>query len=82
MEAQLKINESGSFRWNTEYYHNDNVFTMQDFLENHLPIEFLVINDDGSYVEVQNQVTDAIFSLDAKGDGDCYNHIVEWNFLR
>ena len=28
---------SGSFSWTTDYYHNDNAFTMTDFLENHLP---------------------------------------------
>lgn len=28
---------SDSFYWTTEYYHHDNSFTMNDYLDNHLP---------------------------------------------
>ena len=73
---------SGSFYWETDYSHNDNAFTMQDFIENHLPTEFEVILDDGSYVEVQQHDTHAIFSLDAKGNGDSFHHVVDWCLLR
>jgi len=82
---ELNINatdESGCFYWQTDYYHHDNSFTMQDFLDNHLPIEFEVILDDGSYAEVRQLCTDAIFSLDAKGNGDSYNHVINWKLLR
>jgi len=70
------------FRWSTEYYHPDNTFTMQDYLNNHLPEGYEVITDDGSCVEVQSIGDDSIYRLDAKGDGDSFNHIVEWSFLR
>lgn len=79
---QLNIADvSGSFYWSTDYYHHDNAFTMQDFLNNHLPDDFEVIFEDGSYAEVQQHATDAIFSLDAKGNGDCFHHVVNWKFL-
>lgn len=73
---------NGSFCWATDYYHHDNAFTMQDFLNNHLPSDFEVIFEDGSYSEVQNQVTDAVFSLDAKGNGSSYHHVVSWERIR
>ena len=80
---QLNISDdSGTFYWKTEYYHCDNAFTMQDFIENHLPIHFEVILDDGSYAEVQDSVSGAVFSLDSKGDGDFFHHVVCWNLLR
>ena len=70
---------SGSFNWSTEYYHNDNAFTMTDFLENHLPDEFTITYEDGSYAEIKLGVIK--YALDAKGNGDSYTHIVEWNLL-
>ena len=73
---------NGSFYWETDYYHHDNAFTMQDFLSNHLPSDFEVIFEDGSYVEVQHHATDEVFSIYAKGDGDCYHHVINWCFLR
>jgi hypothetical protein len=38
--------------------------------------------DDGSYAEVKQHATDAIFSLDAKGNGDSFHHVVNWHLLR
>ena len=73
---------SDSFYWETEYYHHDNTFTMNDYLENHLPDVFDIILEDGSYAEVQEISTDKIFCLDAKGNGDSYHHVVNWSFLR
>ena len=70
---------SGSFSWTTDYYHNDNAFTMTDFLENHLPDDVEIYLEDGSYAEVRIDNTN--YALDAKGNGDSYNHIVEWNVV-
>jgi len=70
---------SGSFSWTTDYYHNDNAFTMTDFLENHLPDGVEIYLEDGSYAEVR--VDNTNYALDAKGNGDSYNHIVEWNVV-
>ena len=68
---------SGSFSWTTDYYHNDNAYTMNDFIENHLPDDVDVYLEDGSYSEVR--INGVNYALDAKGNGDSYNHIVEWN---
>lgn len=68
---------SGSFLWSTDYYHNDNAFTMTDFLDNHLSDDVEIHFEDGSYAEVR--IGKTIYSLDAKGNGDSYNHIIEWS---
>ena len=82
MEIQFNPKEdSGIFYWETDYYHPDNAFTMQDFLDNYLPPDFEIILDDGSYAEVQHHATDAIFSVAAKGNGDCFHHVVEWHII-
>lgn len=73
---------SDSFCWETEYCHHDNAFTMNDYLENHLPDGFDIILEDGSYAEVKEISTDKIFCLDAKGNGDSFHHVVNWSFLR
>jgi len=71
--------ECGNYYWNTDYSHIDNSFTMIDFLEHHLPEGFEIILHDGSYCEVIELGSDAIFILDAKGNGDFFNHVVNWN---
>ncbi|HBH47225.1 MAG TPA: hypothetical protein DDX98_01205 [Bacteroidales bacterium] len=70
---------SGSFSWTTDYYHNDNAFTMNDFLENHLPDDVEIYLEDGSYAEVR--IGNTNYALYAKGNGDSYNHIVEWEVV-
>lgn len=77
----LKIEHGSSFYWSTEYYHDNNAFTMQDFLNNHLPSDFEIILEDGSYAEIKHICTDEIFSVDAKGNGDSYNHKVNFSRL-
>jgi hypothetical protein len=82
-KPQLNIeDDGGSFYWTTDHYHYDNTFTMQEFLNNHLPSDFELLTEDGSYAEVQQHITNAVFALEAKGNGDSYNHIVDWKFLR
>jgi len=76
-QGQCIINGvSGSFCWTTDYYLS-HYFTMNDFIENHLPDDVDVYLEDGSYAEVR--IDGVNYSLDAKGNGDSYNHIVEWN---
>lgn len=71
---------SGSFYWETDYYHQDNAFTMQDFIENHLPPEFDVILDDGSYAEVLDGKGQK-WALHASGDGDFVSHRIRFEAL-
>jgi Na+-transporting NADH:ubiquinone oxidoreductase subunit NqrF len=74
-----KTSVSDSFYWTTEYYHNDNSFTMNDYLDNHLPDNAKITFQDGSYAEII--INDQRYALDAKGNGDSYNHIVTLNVI-
>jgi len=62
------------FKWSTEYFHVDNCFTMNDYLDNHLPQDANIVFTDGSYAEIT--IGERKYALDAKGDGDSYHHIV------
>lgn len=70
---------SDSFYWTTEYYHHDNSFTMNDYLDNHLPDGSKIMFQDGSYAEII--IDNQRYALDAKGNGDSYNHIVTLNAI-
>lgn len=64
-----------NFNWSTEYCHHDNSFTMNDYLDNHLVEGAKIMFQEGSYAEV---ILDGQrYGLDAKGNGDSFNHIVE-----
>lgn len=69
----------GFFCWRTEHHHHDNNFTMGEFLENHLPEEFSVDYRDGTYAEVSLGAIK--YKLSAQGDGDSYNHKVQWELI-
>lgn len=64
------------FQWSTEYYHHDNSFTMIDFLDNHLPNNFILKEMIDSCAEIKDTSTGLLYELHAKGNGDSYNHIV------
>jgi hypothetical protein len=63
-----------SFCWTTTYFHSDNSFTMNDYLNNHLLDGAEIMFRDESYAEVM--IDGQRYGLDAKGNGDSYNHIV------
>lgn len=66
----------GIFYWNTNYAHSNNMETMQDYLENYLPQNCEIIEDDGTYAEVvQNGVK---IGIHASGNGDFCSHKVEF----
>lgn len=70
------------FIWTTEHYHPDNNFTMQEFLNDYLPDGFDVILEDGTYAEIQSVGDDSIYGVRASGNGDSFNHKIEFEFLR
>ena len=70
-----------TYRWHTEYYHDTNSITMTDYLENHLPECFEIIFVDETYAEIQNKNTGQTFGVHASGDGDSFNHKVEFELL-
>jgi hypothetical protein len=68
-----------SFSWSTEEYHHDNAITMNDYLDNHLLNGAKIMFQDGSYAEII--IDGQRYALDAKGDGDSFNHIVTLNAI-
>ena len=67
------------FTYTTEYYHPDNAFTMNDYLENHLPENFTITHQDGSYAEIFDGKN--TFEVHAGGNGDCYNHKITFQII-
>lgn len=78
---RLFLNIMTTFRWTTEEFHSTNEVTMTDYLENHLPQNFETIFEDGTYSEIKNKNTGQIFAVRAMGDGDSFNHKVEFEFI-
>ena len=70
-----------TYRWHTIEPHNNNEETMNDYLENHLSDEFEIIFEDGTYAEIKNKNTGAIWGVNASGDGDFTHHKVEFEFV-
>ena len=54
---------------------------MNDYLTNHLPENFEIIFEDGTYAEIQNKDNGQIWGVNASGDGDSFNHKVEFEFI-
>ena len=70
-----------TYKWHTIEPHNNNEETMNDYLENHLSDEFEVIFEDGTYAEIKNKNTGAIWGVNASGDGNFTHHKVEFEFV-
>lgn len=70
------------FIWNTNHYHPDNTFTMNEYLEERLPDEFECFFQDGSYAEVQHKTSGKIYGLHAGGNSDSFNHRIRFEFMR
>lgn len=66
------------FCWSTPEYHHTNEATMTDYLDNHLPENFDLTFDDGSLVEIQNKEKNQKYIVRVSGNGDSYNHKVEF----
>lgn len=70
---------NGNYCWSTSYSHPDNQFTMQDFLNNHLPENAEVVHIEGTYAEVFYE--GKYFGLHASGNGDSFNHCIHWETI-
>lgn len=66
------------YYWTTEYYHPNNSYTMEDYLTNHLYIDYDIIYVDGSYAEIIDN-NGTVYKLYAGGNGDSYNHKITIN---
>lgn len=70
-----------TYYWTTTEYHPDNIFTMEDYLNNHLPPGFTVTHNEGTYAEIQN-LSGERYGVHASGNGDSFNHKVEFELLK
>ena len=64
--------------WRTEEPHADNNETMGDYLENHNMLDVDIV--DGTYAEGVNCYGER-FAIHASGNGDAFNHKVEYELL-
>ena len=69
------------FIWNTEESHCNNTETMQDYINNHLPDNFIFLFQDGSYAELFEKFTKKRYGVHASGNGDFNNHRVRFEEL-
>jgi len=73
-----------AYYWTTEEYHTDNNVTMREYLEmqegfkneQHLSID----HTDGTYAEGVDYKGNR-WGIHASGDGDSYNHKIEFELL-
>ena len=70
------------FIWTTSYYHPNNTFTMNEYLDEHLPDEYECFFQDDSYAEIHHKVSGKIYGLHASGNGDSFNHRIRFEFMR
>lgn len=70
-----------TFKWHTFEPHADNNETMCNFIENYLGrccgCDCRVTLEDGTYAEIE-MANGERYGLSASGDGDCYNHKIEF----
>lgn len=69
-----------NYYWKTDEYHSDNNMTMNDYLENEMDQSNEVILVDGTYAVIKT-VNGVKYTLQAKGNGDSFNHIIEFELL-
>ena len=67
-----------TFIWNTEYAHNDNEQTMQEYLHEYCELDITLI--DGTYAEGMDK-QGSLWAIRASGNGDFCNHRIEFEAL-
>lgn len=70
-----------TFYWSTDYYHNDNAVTMDEYLNHYLSDQYVITLVEGTYAEILNPDTDEWFAVHASGNGDSFNHKVTFELL-
>lgn len=63
---------SGNFYYYTDYYHCNNAFTINDYLNNYLPKDAKVLKIEDNYAEILYNNKE--YSVWALRDVDGYNH--------
>jgi len=54
---------------------------MNEYLENYLPEKFDCFFQDGTYAEIKDKETGAIWGIHAGGNGDSFNHKISFEFI-
>lgn len=67
-----------TYYWNTEHPHFSNAQTMSEYLAEYLPFEFTIVYQDDSLAEIRNSETWERFEANASGNGDSFNHMIEF----
>lgn len=70
-----------TFYWTTFDFHDNNSETMSEYLTEYMPDEYKLIFQDGSYAEIENIYDGKIWGVQARGNGDSFNHMVEFEFI-
>lgn len=76
---ELFKESQGYYHYSTTYPHCNNSFTIEDFLDNHLPEGSHVHHIEGSYGEIGYD--GKYYGVEAAGDGDFFNHVIGWNLI-
>ncbi len=67
-----------TFIWRTEYAHNDNEQTMQEYLYEYCELDITLT--DGTYAEGMDKQGN-LWAIHASGNGDSFNHKIEFEEL-
>jgi hypothetical protein len=68
-----------TYKWKTEYSHNNNEDTMMEYLDYHLDADAEIIDHEGTSAEI---LLDGVkYGVHASGDGDSFHHKVEFEEL-
>lgn len=76
--GHLTVNIPETFYWSTYHVHHNNEQTLGEFLYTILPEEYTVTFVDGTYAEITKEGTTETYSVHASGNGDFYNHKIEF----
>lgn len=81
-KKEIKEPSIVDFTWNTDYDLPDNSSVMNEWLEEHIPEEYKILEDtiDGTYVEIIDN-NGHKFACHASGNGDFYSHKIEFELL-
>jgi hypothetical protein len=66
-----------NFIWETEEDLATNELTMHDYIDNHMPHDWVVLDHDGTYAEIITPELNK-YELHASGNGDFKNHKIEF----
>lgn len=69
-----------SYTYKTDDPHFNNSETMQDYIDNEMDQSWEVIMIDGTYAEIMTDAG-AVYEVHASGNGDSYNHKIDFKLI-